>query len=176
MKHTIRQVFHSGKFVVGFSIFMALLLIVIVYPLIMTNDPLEIIAQGTFFPPGIYANVYDSIDSTRYILNLDDAAAKRIDNKLGSQERQDMKDWLLAFGIPENEIDITNTKILMEMWDKNYDPKKSFKGMTFAKQRYYQRLDASIDGVLSTEGEILAVKNPLEPVARGTEGYQYKAE
>ncbi len=34
MKHTIRQVFRSGKFVVGFSIFVAILLIVIVYPLI----------------------------------------------------------------------------------------------------------------------------------------------
>jgi peptide/nickel transport system permease protein len=32
--------------------------------------------------------------------------------------------------------------------------------MTFAKQRYYQRLDASLDGLLSIEGEIIAIKNP----------------
>jgi hypothetical protein len=31
------QVFHSGKFVVGFSIFVAVLLIVIIYPLIVTH-------------------------------------------------------------------------------------------------------------------------------------------
>ncbi|MGA9351761.1 MAG: ABC transporter permease, partial [Anaerolineae bacterium] len=84
MKHTIQQVFHSGKFVVGFSIFMALLLIVIVYPLIITYPPLEIIGQGTFFPPGIYVNVYDSIGSTTYILHLDNAAAKRIASKLSN--------------------------------------------------------------------------------------------
>ena len=56
MKHTLQQVFHSGKFVVGFSIFMALLLIVIVYPLIIKDAPLAIIGQGTFFPPGIYVS------------------------------------------------------------------------------------------------------------------------
>ncbi len=63
MKHTLQQVFHSGKFVVGFSIFVAILLIVIVYPLIVTDPPLAIIGQGTFFPPGIYVSVYDSIGS-----------------------------------------------------------------------------------------------------------------
>src|SRR3990172_2542324 len=92
MKHTIQQVFHSGKFVVGFSIFMALLLIVIVYPLIIKDSPSAIIGQGTFFEPGIYVSVYDSIGSTPYILNLDDAAAKRIAGKLGDQERLDIKD------------------------------------------------------------------------------------
>ena len=49
MKHTLRQIFHSPKFVIGFSIFMAILLIVIVYPLIITDHPLAIIGQGTFF-------------------------------------------------------------------------------------------------------------------------------
>ena len=51
MKHTLRQVFHSPKFVVGFSIFAAMLLLVVLYPLFITADPLEIIGQGTFFEP-----------------------------------------------------------------------------------------------------------------------------
>ena len=34
MKNTLRQVFHSPKFVAGFSIFMAILVILFVYPLI----------------------------------------------------------------------------------------------------------------------------------------------
>ena len=161
MKHTIQQVFHSGKFVVGFSIFMALLLIVIVYPLIITDPPLAIIAQGTFFPPGIYVSTYDSINSpTTYILNLDNAAAKRIASKLDAQQRLDMQTWLLADGISANEIDITDTKKLVDLWEKDYDPNKSFPGMTFAKQRYYQRLDASLKGILSTDGEIVAAQDP----------------
>jgi peptide/nickel transport system permease protein len=160
MKHTIQQVFRSGKFVVGFTIFMVILAIVIVYPLIIKNPPLEIIGQGTFFEPGIYVNVFDSVGSPAYILNLRDAAAKRIANKLGEQERLDMQTWLVADGIPESEIDTSNTEKLMELWINNYDPNKSLPGMTFAKQRYYQRLDASLEGLLSTEAAIIAANNP----------------
>jgi len=139
---------------------MALLLLVIIYPIIVTDDPLAIIGQGTFFPPGIYVNSYDSIDKpSPYILNLPDAAAKRIVSKLSESDRQEMKDWLLASGIPENEIDTTDTAKLMEQWETNYDPAKGL-GMTYAKQRYYQRLDKSISGLLSPEGKIIAAQNP----------------
>ena len=161
MKHTLRQVFRSGKFVVGFSIFVTMLLVVTIYPLFITDAPLEIIGQGTFFPPGIYVSTFDTINSpTTYILNLDDAAAKRIANKLSSDDRLAIKEWLVLDGIPESQIDIHNTKQLLDQWVNSYDPDKKFPGMTFARQRYYQRLDASLDGLLSTEGEIIAVKNP----------------
>jgi len=160
MKHTIRQVFHSGKFVVGFSIFVTLLLIVVIYPLIITDPPLEIIAQGTFFPPGIYANVYDSIDSTRYILNLDDAAAKRLAGKLSDADRLAMKDYVVASGIPEAEIDLDDTAKLLDQWNSSYDPKADIAGMTNAKRNYYKRLNDSLKGLLSKEGAIIAEKNP----------------
>ena len=159
MKHTIQQVFHSGKFVVGFSIFVAILLIVIVYPLIITYPPLEIIGQGTFFPPGIYVNVYDSIGSTQHTLMLDDAAANRIASKLSNDDRLAMKDWLVVAGIPENEIDITNTQALLDQWEKNYDPTQKIAGMTNAKRNYFIRLNNSLKGLLSTEGVSIAVKN-----------------
>lgn len=160
MKHIIQQVFHSGKFVFGFSIFVAILLIVIVYPLIITGPPLAIISQGTFFEPGIYVNVYDSIGSDPYTLNLDDAAANRIAGKLGDKERLDMKEWLLAYGIPENEIDIADTEQLLGLWENHYDPQANIAGMTNAQRNYYIRLNASLGGLLSTEGAILAVRNP----------------
>ncbi len=79
---------------------------------------MEIIAQGTFFPPGIYVNVYDSIGSPKYILNLDDAAAKRIASKLSDDDRLAMKEWLVADGIPEDQIDITDTAKLLDQWDE----------------------------------------------------------
>ena len=160
MKHTVRQVFHSGKFVVGFSIFVAILLIVIVYPLIIPDPPLAIIAQGTFFPPGIYASVYDSIGSPAYVLNLENAAARRIASKLNDQQRTDMKDWLVAAGVPETEIDIKDTAKLLDLWDKNFDPNKNIPGLTNAKRNYYVRLNASLQGLLSTEGAAIAAKNP----------------
>jgi peptide/nickel transport system permease protein len=160
MKNTIQQVFRSGKFLVGFIIFVAILLMVFFYPLIIPAKPLGIIARGTFFPPGIYVSTYDSLGSPQYTLMLGDAAAKRIDSKLTDQARNDMKTWLVADGIPAAQIDIKNSTTLMGLWTKNYDPNKSFSGMTFAKQRYYQRLDASLEGILSTTGVTLAAPDP----------------
>ena len=158
MKNMLQQIFRSSKFLIGFTIFMTMLLTVIIYPLIVKDEPLAIIGQGTFFEPGIYVNVFDSINSTHYTLSLNDAAARRIASKLGDQERLDMKDWLLAFGIPENEIDIHDNTKLMELWVNNYDSKLAL-GMTSAKRNYYARLDKSLKGILGTEGVIIATKN-----------------
>ena len=160
MKHTLRQIFHSSKFVVGFTIFMAILLTVIFYPLLVNDRPLAIIAQGTFFEPGIYVNVYDSLGSKPYTLKLDEAAATRIASKLGDQERLDLKEWLVAYGIPEGEIDIEDTEKLMGQWVSNYDPSVRLPGMTAARRNYFERLDISLEGILNTEGVSIAITNP----------------
>jgi peptide/nickel transport system permease protein len=160
MKNTLQQVFHSGKFLVGFAIFAVILLIVIVYPLIITDPPLAIIGQGTFFSPGIYVSVYDSLGSPTYILNLDNAAAKRIANKLKSDDRTAIKDWLVADGVAPGEIDIDNTQQLLNLWAKNFDPAKNIPGQTNARRNYYVRLNSSLQGLLSIEGATLATKNP----------------
>ncbi|HNB55119.1 MAG TPA: ABC transporter permease, partial [Anaerolineales bacterium] len=57
MKHTLQQIFRSPNFVIGFAIFTAIVLTVLIYPLIIPDAPLGIIGQGTFFEPGIYVNV-----------------------------------------------------------------------------------------------------------------------
>ena len=161
MRHLIQQVFRSPKFLVGFSIFMALVLMVIIYPLFVPNPPLEILSQGTFLPPGIYVSVYDSIDaSTRYTLLLDDAATKRIASKLGDDDRLAIQEWLLAMGVHENEVDLQDTAKLLEQWENHFDPAAKIPGMTNAKRNYYIRLNASLYGLLSTEGAIIAEKNP----------------
>ena len=160
MKHTIRQVFRSGKFVVGFSIFMGILLIVTFYPLIIRDAPLKIIGQGTFFAPGIYVNVYDSMGSPHYTILLDDAAAKRIADRLDDDDRQAIKEWLLAAGISEDAIEIENTESLLDLWVNNFDPTTRIPGMTNADRNYYIRLNTALDGLLSTEGAIVASVNP----------------
>jgi peptide/nickel transport system permease protein len=161
MRHTLQQVFSSRRFVFGFSIFLAILLIVIIYPILTPYPPLEIISQGTFFPPGIYVSVYDGIGfTTHYTLHLDDADAKRIASKLKEEDRQAMKEWLVASAIPADEIDTTDTAKLLEQWAIYYDPKVSIPGMTNAQRNYYIRLNASLQGILSTEGVIVAADNP----------------
>jgi len=160
MKHTLRQIFRSSNFVIGFSIFVTILLTVIVYPLLIPDAPLKIIAQGTFFPPGIYVNVFDSVDTaTTYTLNISDAAAKRIASKLSEEDRLAMKEWLIKAGIPEGEIDTEDTAKFLEQWKSNYDPTKKISGMTNAQRNYFIRLNNSLEGLLSTEGAIIAVEN-----------------
>ncbi|MDX9954267.1 MAG: ABC transporter permease [Anaerolineae bacterium] len=159
MKHTLRQVFHSGKFIIGFAIFVALMLIVIIYPLIITDSPLAIIAQGTFFKPGIYVNVYDSMNAPKYTLLLEDADAKRIASRLTPEDRQAMKEWLIAVGIPDDVIDTEDTAQLLGLWETHFDPKIQIAGMTNAKRNYYIRLNTSLEGLLATEGAIIAAKN-----------------
>ena len=159
MKHTIRQVFRSGKFIVGFAIFVAVLLIVFIYPLIIKDAPLAIIARGTFFPPGIYASAFDSINAPKYSLNLPDAAAKRIASKLSQDDRLAMKEWLMIDGLPEDEIDIEDTALLMEQWLNRYDSTRRVAGMTNARRNYFIRLNTSLQDLLSTEDISIAVKN-----------------
>ena len=169
MKHILRQVFHSPKFVIGFSIFMGILLSVTIYPLIIQDAPLAIVGQGTFFPPGIYVSVYDSISSAPYTLHLDDAAARRIASKLKDEDRLAIKEWLVAAGFPEPEVDLENTQKLLDQWVNNYDPEKNIPGMTNAQRNYFIRLDNSLKGLLSTEGATIAAKNKETGVLEETE-------
>jgi peptide/nickel transport system permease protein len=168
MKHFLQQVFRSGKFVFGFCIFAGIVLIVLVYPLLIPDPPLEIIGQGTFFPPGIYVSVYDSLHATTYTLDLDDAAAKRIASKLSEEDRLAIGEWLVAAGVQEEEIDPADTEQLLEQWVNHYDPQKNVAGLTNAKRNYYLRLNNSLEGLLVTEAATLArpnaETNSLEPV------------
>ncbi|MFC1961094.1 ABC transporter permease [Chloroflexota bacterium] len=160
MKHLLGQVFHSGKFLIGFVIFMAIVLTVVIYPLFVDAPPLEIISRGTFLPPGIYVNTYDSIYfSPRYTLLLDGATARRIESRLG-ENRLKMQEWLVAMGVSEDEIDINNTATLIALWENNFDPTARISGMTNADRNFFIRLNASLDGILAIEGAIIAEVNP----------------
>ena len=160
MKHMLRQVFRSGKFVTGFVIFTAIMLTVIFYPLIITDHPLSIIGQGTFFPPGVYVNVFDSISSPSYTIMLDDAAAKRIAGRLDDEDRTAIRDWLMGAGVAEGEIDIADTESLLGLWVNNFDSSVRVAGMTNADRNYYIRLNKSLQVLLSTEGVTIAAGNP----------------
>ena len=160
IKHTLRQAFRSGKFRVGFAIFMAIVLTVLIYPIFVKDSPLGIVNRGSFLAPGIYVNLYDSMSSSpRYTLLLDKAAERRVSAKLGDPERLAMQKWLVGKGIPEEDIDITDTTKLIELWKNNFDPTVRIPGMTNADRNYYIRLNTSLDGLLADEGAIVAAAN-----------------
>lgn len=160
MKNTFRQVFRSPKFLVGFVILVIMLLTVIIYPLCVPDDPLKMIGQGTFFKPGTYVSVQDSLNTNDlYTLKLDDAAAKRIESKLSEDDRIEMKNWLIAFGIPEEKIDTGDTAKLLTQWKTNFNSKLKFQGMTSAKRKYYGRLDEKLGTILNSEGLLVMQKS-----------------
>jgi peptide/nickel transport system permease protein len=157
VKQIIGQVFQSGRFRIGFAIFAVIVLTVLLYPLFIRDNPLKIFSRGTFLSPGIYVNLYDSVDYTpRYTLILDDAAARRVEAKLSDTDRQAMQKWLVGADIPADQIDIHDTEKLLELWEANFSPTKRLPGMTNADRNYYIRLSASLDGLLSTADTVIA--------------------
>ena len=161
MKNSLRQVFHSPKFVVGFVILIAMLLTVIIYPLFVPGNPLLMIGQGSFQRPGMYVSVQDSIGADKTTFKLPDAEAKRLESKLSNEDRLEMKAWLVAFGISEREIDVADTDALLAMWNEHFDSTLKFKGMTSAKRKYYGRLDQKLESLLHSS-EMTVMQENIE--------------
>jgi len=91
MKHTIKNIFHSPKFVIGFVIFFGILLFTFIYPWFVPADPLDMVGQGNFFKPGTYVSVKDAVDSKQYVLNIE-AKAGSAGSRLTEEQKTDMRD------------------------------------------------------------------------------------
>ncbi len=159
MKNTLRQVFHSSKFVGGFVIFMLLILIMIIYPLFNPGSPLEQVGVGTFAKPGTYVSLYDSLSSPVETLRLADADENRLSKSLTDEDRVAMVEWFTAAGIDMGDLDITDTDAMLDMWFDNYDSTVKPKGMTMAKRNYYQRLNNNLLDIRAGDTIIIAGEN-----------------
>ena len=144
MKNTLRQVFHSSKFVVGFCIFAAILLTMMIYPLFNPGSPLEMIGVGTFAKPGTYVSLYDATKTPTETLRLSDADDKRIAASLSQDDRVAMVEWFGVMGIDVSGLDISDTDALLALWREHYDPSIKPTGMTMAKRNYYKRLNNAL--------------------------------
>ena len=159
MKNTLRQVFHSSKFVVGFVIFVAILLTMFIYPFINPGNPLEMIGVGTFAKPGTYVSLYDAAKTPTETLRLADADDKRLAKQLSAEDRVAMVEWFSAAGVDIEGLDISDTDALLGMWRANFDASLKPKGMTTAKRNYYKRLDNAIKEVGAADTLIIADTN-----------------
>jgi peptide/nickel transport system permease protein len=169
MKNTLRQVFHSPKFVVGFVIFATMLASLFIYPFFVPGDPLEMIGLGSFFKPGTYISTYDAIGTEATTMKLPDADEKRLYTKLNDEDRVSMVVWLTATGIPEESIDIENTEALLQLWKEKYDPSIKPKGMTMAQRNYYKRLNNNLNAAMTKSEIIIADTNEETGVLEETD-------
>jgi peptide/nickel transport system permease protein len=152
MRNTLRQVLRESNFRIGFIVIFIILCVVLLYPLLYPGSPLEMIGTGTFFKPGTYVNLYDSLDTARtYSLRLSGAAANRIESKLPMDDRMAMKDWLVAFGLPEDAIDPEEIQDFLQLWENNYNPGLRLAGMTAAARKRVARVDNRLASLYRTE-------------------------
>lgn len=155
MKSTLRNIFHSSKFVTGFVIFLFLMVMIIVYPLINPGSPLEQIGVGTFAKPGTYVSLYDAAktnpDRERETLRLPDAEDKRLARALSESDRVLMVEWLGLKGVSLEGVDYSDTEELLKLWHENYDSTFKPKGMTSAAQKKYKRLNDALLALQTAE-------------------------
>ena len=159
MKNTLRQVFRSPKFLVGFFIMAAILLTVLIYPLFNPGNPLQMIGLGTFAKPGTYVSLYDSVGTETSTFKLDDATANRLAQVLTDEDRVKMVMWFDAMDIDVSGLDISDTDALLAMWKEYYSPDIKPEGMTKADRNYYKRLNNSILAANTAETLVVSAEN-----------------
>ncbi len=159
MKHTLKNIFHSPKFVAGFVIFCGMLLFTVLYPLFVTADPLEMVGQGNFFKPGTYVSVKDSVNAPSYRLNIT-VKDGNPDSLLTDAYKADMQDWLVRFGgVSEEEIQAAADGGLVELWLEKYDAQTAQEGLLATKKRQIARMDGEIRNLAEDVDLILAKEN-----------------
>lgn len=158
MKHQIKQIFHSPKFVVGFIIFVFLLLMAIIYPAVSAVGPLESMSKIKFLAPGTYINVEDALSVEAGVIELD-VVANRVASALTEDEKTKMVQWLELYGgVEEGSIDIGDAETLINTWNSKYDVDIRVEGTT-ALRKEYQRLASRVENLLEGSGISIAETN-----------------
>lgn len=158
MIHQIKQIFHSPKFVVGFLIFVFMLLFALIYPAVSPFGPMEMVGN-IFYPPGTYISVVDTANNAnKRVFDIDTAQAG-LDATLTQENKESMASWLInQGGLSESEVDVNDAASLIELWKEHYDPSLS-KGLINAQKRAYERLNEEISGLEDSSSIILAKEN-----------------
>lgn len=156
MRNTLRQVFHSPKFVAGFVIFVLILLTMIIYPIFMPGNPLEQIGVGTFAKPGTYISLYDATKTQTETLRLPDAADNRIASRLSDEDRVAMVEYFGIMNVNVDGLDIKDTDAMVALWNETYDPTARPEGMTSARINYFKRLNNSIKELGASDTVMIA--------------------
>ena len=154
MKNTLKNVFTSPRFLVGFIIFMVMLLTVLIYPYIVTRDPLLSLGKG-FLAPGTYVSVYDANNADTYRMELPEAPLNRMESSLPTEDRITMIEFLTAKGVDLTGVTIDNENLdnLLAIWAENYDEAdvRAAKYSGFSTQAQRNKLRRINNKILSSQ-------------------------
>jgi ABC-type dipeptide/oligopeptide/nickel transport system permease subunit len=150
VKNQLKMLFHSGKFVVGFVIFVLMFFYPLVFPLFNHTKPLEM-TGGLFYAPGTYVSVSDAVGAESRPITLDTVA-----NKLAVQVKKSdmvlMEEWLNDYSSVEKQNIknvIKDKEKLTSLWLSSYDPSVWVQG-TAAHRREFTRLYNRLESVLES--------------------------
>ena len=158
MKHQLKQAFTNPKFLIGFVLFVLMLLLALIYPAISPFEPLAFISGG-YSRPGTYVSVQDVAGSNNAENLKVETVGSSAASLLTKDNITDMKDWLVKFGgLAEGDVRVDDKDALVEQWFAAYDSSMPQKGITSAKKKAYVRLDnalraAGADLILAAEND-----------------------
>ncbi len=165
MKHTLNQIFHSPKFVVGFVIFMTIMLSSLIWPFISPVEPLQNVSNKLFTPPGTYVNVVDVIEANDSnggaAVKLDlDTLSTRIDDRFPETNVELMIDWLYTYGgVAEGSLSLDDKMGVITSWQENYDAELTPRTVLKADRNRLDAIDEEIQTILAEEGFVIAKEN-----------------
>lgn len=164
MKHLLNQIFHSPRFVVGFVIFMCVLLYALIYPAVSPYTALQIVSNKSFSEPGTYVNVIDTINNNdtnnggSVQLQVDTTSAK-IESALDKESRQMMIDWLYKYGgVEEGSLSTDDMESVIAAWVEKYDGSLSPKTETKAQRNKWEAINKEIINIQNESGYVIAVE------------------
>ena len=155
MKNTLKKVFKSPKFVVGFVILAALLLTMLIYPLVVPTDPLEMVGQSSFMKPGTYVSVQDAVNSDMSELKIDASRAK-LEQAFSMEDRMKMSEFLQEYcGVDEKDINVADITSMLKLWTANYDRDKKYEGLLNAEKKYFSSIGKRVTKELSGSSDMI---------------------
>ena len=125
---------------IGFVIFLCILLITIFYPLLAPGDPLAMIGRGTFAAPGTYISLYDATSARTETLLLPDADENRMAAAMSDADRAAMIEYFTLAGVDITGLDPQDSDRMIELWQEVFDENNMPK-MTNAQRRDYRNFD-----------------------------------
>ncbi|MCI1208864.1 MAG: ABC transporter permease [Treponema sp.] len=149
MKNQFKMLFHSGKFVVGFVIFILMFFYPLVFPLFNHTKPLDM-TGGLFYAPGTYVSISDAVGAETKLVTLD-TVANRLAAKVKKSDMLLMEEWLTGYssvGKQEIKAAAKNKERLTSLWISSYDPSVKVKGTTAHRKeftRLYDRLETILE-------------------------------
>ena len=153
MKNTLKNVFHSPRFLVGFIIFMVMLLTVLIYPYFVTRDPLQALGKGFLAPAPMCPCMTPTTPApTAWSCRKRPPTVWRA--PCPWKDRQMMLDFLKAKGVDVTGLDTSNDRFedLIAAWKANYDEadakKNKYEGFaTQAQRNALKRLDRTSERI-----------------------------